>query len=466
MSKKKPAPRHSKPKQTEPGRQLPNPPGKKDPSSGSKTWFTIVFLAVLTYAAFYPSLKCEFTNWDDGTYVTENPLIWKLDGESVKNIFINPPEKRTESIFSWFTPVSLNYHPITMLSLAIDYKFSKLDPYRYHLVNVLFHILNTVLLFLFIRLFVKQLNQRTRGISFQPDPFNVALIVSALWAIHPMHVESVSWVAERKDVLYVFFFLLSCMQYLGWRDTKKTSKAVLCFVFFVCSCLSKGMGVVLPVVLVLMDWLLGETKTVKQLAHSVITKAHFFIASLAFGIIAYKIQSQGAIAAMETFSLFQRLTFGCYGFIMYIYKLLLPVDLSAFYPYPFTDAQGNIPAIYYASPFIVLTLAVTVLVLMRKTEFSGKVLAFGFAFYFVTIVLVLQFLSVGSVIMADRYSYLSYAGLFFMVGYFSNTPEKNIPKDSQRLWPGCCWRLPEYFLISPTSAARCGQMPRPCGPMR
>ncbi|TAL62406.1 MAG: tetratricopeptide repeat protein [Bacteroidetes bacterium] len=121
---------------------------------------------------------------------------------------------------------------------------------------------------------------------------------------------------------------------------------------------------------------------------------------------------------METFSIFQRLTFGCYGYLMYLYKLFLPIDLSAFYPYPFTDAAGNIPAIYYVSPFIVSALAGIIIFTMFKTTFIGKVLAFGFSFYFITIVLVLQFLSVGSVIMADRYSYLSYVGLFFVVGYF------------------------------------------------
>lgn len=415
MSKKKPSPKSIPGRPTDSKKQVSQNYGTLESGMSLRQWFAMAALVVVTWFAFYPSLKCEFTNWDDGTYVTENPMIWKLNGESIKEIFT--------------TPVSLNYHPITMLSLAIDYKFSKLDPYRYHLMNVLFHIVNVLLLFIFIQRFVQGLNKRQTGDSVRPDPFNLALIVSALWAIHPMHVESVTWVAERKDVLYVLFFFLSLLFYLpSVKGNNSLLRAGFCFLFFILSCLSKGMGVVLPVVLLLIDWFYGDAKTVKQIATSVLRKAHFFLAALAFGIIAFKIQSQGAIAAMETFSLFQRLTFGCYGFIMYIYKMLLPVDLSAFYPYPFTDAHGNIPGIYYASPFIVGALLVTIVALLFKTQFAGKVLAFGFGFYFVTIVLVLQFLSVGSVIMADRYSYLSYAGLFFMVGYFFEYVRKKYSK--------------------------------------
>ncbi|MBI3501064.1 MAG: tetratricopeptide repeat protein [Bacteroidetes bacterium] len=421
MSKKKPTPKNFSAKQAESKKTQPKIFSKKNSSDRQKKWIIIAALAAVTFIIFYPSLKCEFTNWDDGTYVTENPMIWKLDGKALKEIFT--------------TPVSLNYHPLTMLSLAIDYKFDKLNPYHYHLNNVLIHILNVILLFVFTEKFISGYNFRhTSGNEL--SPFNIALIVSALWAIHPMRVESVTWVAERKDVLYVFFFFLSLIFYLRWLDSKKISAAVFCFLFFICSCLSKGMGVVLPVVLVLIDWFYGETKTIKEFSRSVITKAHFFVAAIVFGFVAFKIQSQGAIAAMETFTLFQRLTFACYGFIMYIWKFFLPLNLSAFYPYPFTDAQGNIPAIYYASPFIVLVIAAAIIFLLWKEKnaatplgIAARVLAFGFSFYFIAVALVLQFISVGSVIMADRYSYLSYVGLLFMVGYFFEVVRNKFSKN-------------------------------------
>jgi protein O-mannosyl-transferase len=377
---------------------------------GIRSGYTFAALALLTFIVFYPSLRCGFTNWDDGTYITENPLIWSLDWKTIRDIFI--------------TPVSLNYHPLTVLSLALDYKIGKFDPYYYHLTNVLLHILNTFLTFIFIRLFIGAYNNRVSADTFRPDPFNLALIVSVLFAIHPMRVESVTWVAERKDVLYVFFFFLSLIFYLRGVERKGNSGMFFCFIFFICSCLSKGMGVVLPVILVLIDRFLdvgsfanNATGTLKQFSQSVLKKAHFFLIALLFGVIAYEIQSHGAIAALETFSLFQRLTFGSYGFIMYLVKLIAPVNLSAFYPYPFTDLHGNIPGIYYASPFIVLAIAATVFIVFKRNNTMGKFFVFGFLFYFTTIVLVLQFLSVGSVIMADRYSYLAYVGLFLIIGY-------------------------------------------------
>jgi len=412
MSKKKHPKKNSPPKQADNKKQQAKVSGKKESVSKQKQWLTLIVLAIVTFIVFFPSLKCEFTNWDDGTYVTEDPMIWKLDGHAIKEIFS--------------TPVSLNYHPLTMLSLAIDYTFDKLNPYYYHLNNVLIHILNTLLVFVFIQLLVRGYNQRVPPETFRANQFIVALITSVFWAIHPMRVESVTWVAERKDVLYMFFFLLSLIFYLRYLDEKKIKWMVICFLMFICSCLSKGMGVVLPVVLVLIDWFYGETKTFRKISQSIIKKAHFFIAAIIFGIVAFKIQSGGAIAAMGTFTLFQRLTFGCYGFIMYIWKLILPVNLSAFYPYPFTDAQGNIPNIYYASPFIVLTIALAIVFLMWKKPEAGKILAFGFAFYFIAVALVLQFVSVGSVIMADRYAYASYTGIFFIIGYFFDYVKKKV----------------------------------------
>ena len=431
MSKKKPAKKNFPPRPADEKKAQLKNPAKHTAPAGKKQWLALAALSVLTFVVFFPSLKCEFTNWDDGTYVTENPMIWKLDGRAIKEIFT--------------TPVSLNYHPLTILSLAIDYTFDKLNPYYYHLNNVLIHILNVLLVFFFIRIFLEGYNRRAVSESFRPDPFTVAFITAAFWAIHPMRVESVTWVAERKDVLYMFFFLLSMIFYLRFIEEKKTKWMIVCFLLFIGSCLSKGMAVVLPAVLILIDWFYGNTKTIKQFLHSLVRKLHFFITSIAFGIAAYYIQSHGAIAAFGTFSLFQRLTFGCYGFIMYLWKLILPFSLSAFYPYPFTDAQGNIPAIYYASPFIVLIMAAVIFFLLRKNQTIGKILVFGFAFYFITIALVLQFISVGSVIMADRYAYASYTGIFFIVGCFYDYVKKFFSSSVSTIFAGALIIIAGYF---------------------
>ncbi|MFH1005718.1 MAG: hypothetical protein V1781_09565 [Bacteroidota bacterium] len=124
-------------------------------SKQNKQWLILAGIAILTFISFYPSLNCGFTNWDDGTYVTENHLIWKLDVESIKKFFS--------------TPVSLNYHPLTMLTLAFDYKIDKLNPYYYHLNNVLLHVLNTLLVFIFISRFVSIYNKKKNNqMNFAP----------------------------------------------------------------------------------------------------------------------------------------------------------------------------------------------------------------------------------------------------------------------------------------------------------
>src|SRR4030065_289195 len=163
MSKKKFAQKVSPSKQADNKKKHQKASAKKNPSlkksfwtDKQKQWITLFIITVVTFAVFYPSLKCEFTNWDDGTYVTENPMIWKLDGPAIKEIFT--------------TPVSLNYHPLTLLTLAVDYTFDKLNPYYYHLNNVLIHILNVLLLFVFIHKFVEGHNRKASLETFRPDP--------------------------------------------------------------------------------------------------------------------------------------------------------------------------------------------------------------------------------------------------------------------------------------------------------
>src|ERR1051325_1099802 len=236
MSKKKPFSKTLHAKQAEVKKPQQKTSAATSLSHKRKTWIALAILAVITFFVFSPNDNVEFTNWDDGTYVSENPMIWKLDGKAIKEIFT--------------TPVSLNYHPLTMLSLAINYSYSGLHAKPYVITNNIIHILNVFLVFFFMQMLIVKYNQRTIS-SWKPNPFNLSLIVAALFALHPMRVESVTWIAERKDVLYVFFFLLSAIFYLRWRENKKTLTHALCFIFFICSCLSKGMGVVLPAVLVL-----------------------------------------------------------------------------------------------------------------------------------------------------------------------------------------------------------------------
>jgi hypothetical protein len=279
-------------------RATPHPPApkkklKKERDYSLLPWFCLV--AVLTAVCLWPMLKNEFTNWDDEFYVTNNPL---LRGPQWKRIF-------SEQVLG-------NYHPLTMLSYAFNFAISGLDPFSYLLVNYLFHIVNTLLVFYF-----------TWNISGK-NKF-IAAFVALVFGIHPMHVESVAWVAERKDVLYTFFFLLSLIQYWFFLTKAKKKNLVFCFLFFVLSLLSKPAAIVLPFVLFLLDYWYGQS-----LKKNIVFKIPFFALSILFGIITVSIQSSSAMAGLSVFSITDRLFFACYVLMTYFYRFFVPYPLSAF----------------------------------------------------------------------------------------------------------------------------------------
>ena len=361
-------------------------------AGGQSKWLPIIVAAAITlftYLIFSPSLKCDFAGeWDDKDYVTDNPLVVS-DHIPVKEIF--------------HTPVSLNYHPITMLTLAYNYQHGKLNPEVYHAWNVMLHVLNTLLVFLFVYMITRR-------------SLIMAAVVSVLFGIHPMHVESVTWVAERKDVLYVFFFMAGLTTYLKYIIDRKIIWYFITLILFILSCLSKAMAVVFPIILMLVDYYYSSEKSEIPLwkRASVLNKIPFFIVSLIIGMAAYRIQHEGNIMnAMELFTLPHRALFACFGAVMYIVKLLIPVNLSAFYSYPPYSAAKGLPAIINIAPVFILIIIGVICFFFRKK----KEVVFGALFYIVSVALVLQFISVGNAIMADRYTYLSSIGFFFIIAY-------------------------------------------------
>jgi len=353
----------------------------------------VILILVVVYICFSPalSLKKEFTNWDDPGYVMDQPLIKNLSKANINTLF--KPE----------TQVMLNYHPLTMITLAINYHYSKLNVRPYIRTNLFIHIINTLLVFVFLYL----LSQKRFWVG----------ALAALWfGIHPMHVESVAWVAERKDVLYCFFFLISCIAYIRYLEKEKWIYLAGVFVLFILSCLSKAMAVPLPLVLILIDFYYQRKINLKVIAE----KIPFLLLALWIGYNATKIQAAQAIAEYGIFTTIQRLMFAAYGFMMYWVKLFVPVHLSAFYPYPTTDATGGIPFIFNIAPFVAL-LIVTIpfwLLYKQQDKKNFRIYVFGMGFFILMLALVLQFISVGAAIMADRYSYLPYIGAFFMIAMF------------------------------------------------
>ncbi|MEO1212502.1 MAG: tetratricopeptide repeat protein [Bacteroidota bacterium] len=348
-------------------------------ASLKQSFSSLILVLLFSLFILLPSLDNEWVNWDDQEYVLENVLIHNLSFEHISDLF-----KSSE--------VQGNYHPITLLSLALDYRVSGKEALFYHFHNLLLHLLNTALVYIFIF----RLSQKNR----------IATISSLLFAIHPMHIESIAWISARKDVLYSFYFLLSLIIYLKYLSLKdrKALWYILTLVSFSLSILAKAMAVILPLILLLIDYLAGR----KDLKKMLIEKLPFFILSGIFGYLAILAQEEaGAVANPGSISFINSISTAAYSLLMYAGKALIPLHLSAFHPYP-VELGTSLPFFYYlTTPFLLL-----ILFFFRKALIQNKMLGFGIGFFVISLIPVLQFLPVGNAMHAERYTYIAYIGLF------------------------------------------------------
>lgn len=339
---------------------------------------SIAGLIALTLFAFYPCLDNEFTNWDDQEYILNNKMIKGFSIENIKQIFT-----------SFFIG---NYHPLAILSTSIDYSLGGLNPKIYHLTNVVLHLLNTLLAFRFILLLTTN-----QAVSF---------ITALLWAIHPMHVESVAWVSERKDVLYTLFFFAASISYQNFIKSGKYSYYLFTIFLFLLSLLSKGQAVVLTPVLFLIDYVQRRNWSKKVL----VEKIPFVLLSVVFGIVA--IYAQDKSINMVEMGTYKSVFYGCSNFLIYTYKAFLPINLSAFYPY-LLNSDGSVPLTVYLAPIA----CILVFILIYNLAKSDRIITFGVLFFMLTIFPVLQFIPVGRTMISERYTYVPYLGILLIVGH-------------------------------------------------
>src|SRR5262245_11928828 len=351
----------------------------------------VILILAATAVCFSPALsgRKQFTNWDDPGYVTAQPLVRSLA----------PANLRT--IFSPDSDVVLNYHPLTVLSLALDYWRGGLDVRAYATTNLGLHVVNTLLVFVF-------LHRLTDG-SF------VVSALSAFWfGIHPMHAESVAWISARKELLYTLFFVASCYAYLGYLAAGGAGWLAVSFVLFVLSCLSKATAVPLPLVLVLLDFVRGR----KPSRRMVLEKIPFLAVSIVVGVLSVRIQGEGALVFGE-FTAPERVLLAGYAFVMYWVKLLVPSRLSPFYPYPLAADGSHVGGIFWVFPAIALLIVVAPLVFTSVWDARRfRTATFGMGLFTLSVAPVLQLVPVGSAIMADRYTYLSSVGAFLLIASF------------------------------------------------
>ncbi len=344
-------------------------------------------IALITFVFFSTCLNNQLTNWDDLGYVIYNQYIKDSSTQGILNIF-----KLSSTVMG-------NYHPLTILTYAIEYSYCGLKPWLYHFDSVILHVITTIVVFFFVKLLTK------RTIA--------AIIAALLFGIHPMHVESVAWVAGRKDILYGLFYMLSCICYIYYARTQNNKRFfwyIAVIIFFAISLLSKSVGVTLPVILLLIDYFEKRKINIFLL----IEKIPHFALSLLFGLLSITAQKQvGALGTLDvTYTPIERLALGNYALITYIWKAILPIGLCNFYPYP-EKVNNALPGIY----FIYILFVLAVLFLIWKYARKNTMIIFGFLFFLINIVLLLQFIPVGGCIMSDRYGYIPYLGFFIIIGW-------------------------------------------------
>jgi tetratricopeptide (TPR) repeat protein len=374
-----------------------------------------VFLAAIVWAVFGQTVQYEFVNFDDGLYVYENAEV--AGGLTLKGVA------------AMFTHVECNfYHPLTMISLMLNHQLHGLQPGGYHLVNVLFHTLSVILLFLILR--------RMTGFTWR------SAFAAAVFAIHPLRVESVAWVAERKDVLSGFFFMLTIGAYVRYVQRQSRGEGqgaraqaapaldprlatldyCLMLLFFALGLMSKSSLVTLPFVLLLLDyWPLGRFggKTVADgksasrrgnfsvLARLVVEKVPLFALSVAASVMTVIAEGK-AVAPTKGLPLVDRVGNPIMSYVIYLRQMVCPAGLAPFYPYSPKDL------------FVwKIVLALVLLVAVSAAALAGwrkrPYLLVGWLWYLGMLVPMIGIMRVGQFVRADRFTYLSQIGLYLLL---------------------------------------------------
>ncbi len=369
---------------------------------------TAAVIALVTLCLYLPALQNGFTNWDDDGYVTNNPSIRSFDAPMITWAFTQFYEA--------------NWHPLTWISHSLDVALWGMNPAGHHLTSIVLHAANT---FLVILLILHLLHIAESRRPYFHD--NRALLIAAaaagiLFGIHPLHVESVAWIAERKDLLCALFFLLSLLAYAKYAESSRDDHSlfrkfgskpyVLALSLFALAVMSKPMAVTLPVILLVLDWFpfgrLNDSKTLKTAAAE---KVPFFLISLASAVLTVLAQrSEGTIMSMGKLPLLPRLFVSMKVLMLYLWKMALPLDLVPFYPYP--KDVSLLTFDYLLSIALVLGITAAAAAAARKQKLWLAL----WAYYGITLLPVLGIVQVGSQEMADRYTYLPSIGPFLLAG--------------------------------------------------
>ncbi|MDD5284671.1 MAG: tetratricopeptide repeat protein [Desulfuromonadaceae bacterium] len=351
----------------------------------------LLLIAGLTAAVFWPVLYNDFISYDDTDYVTLNMMV--RQGLTLKGL-----------VWSFTAFHAGNWHPLTWLSHMLDVELFNLNPLGHHATSLLFHLLNSALLCALL--------QRLTGFLGR------SMIVALLFAIHPLHVESVAWISERKDVLSTLFWLLTMWAYASYSEKPGLKRYLPVVALFALGLMAKQMLVTLPVVLLLMDyWPLkrltpsdgGDKINLSDLKIILIEKIPLFLISAAASLVTIRAQdSAGALAHGDAESLLLCAGNAFISYLKYIGNMLWPVDLALFYPF---EPSAVTPLKVAGSVLLLALISALVIAWGKKRPY----LIFGWFWYLITLLPVIGFIRIGGQALADRYTYIPLTGLILMI---------------------------------------------------
>jgi protein O-mannosyl-transferase len=371
-------------------------------------------VSLVTFAVYLAALRNDFVNWDDDANVYDNIHIRSLGAE----------------FFRWaFTDVSMSlWQPVVWISHAVDYFLWGLRPAGYHFTNILLHTINTALVvYLVVRLLelAKEVNARA-GISSLLDERAMLIaagVAGTLFGLHPLHVESAAWVTGRTDLLATLFFLLSVLAYLGYASADeqpapvrermplyRNGRYLLSLFWCILALASKPVAITLPAVLLILDWYPLKRSRASKTA-VIVEKLPFVAASLAATALAFWGQAATRNLALSLEApFFSRILVAAKALVLYLGKMVFPVSLSPFYPYP-TDVSF-FSFDYFAALLLVFVITAACILSLHR----HKVLPAAWAYFLITLLPVLGLVKVRSAFMADRYTYLPSLGPFLVMG--------------------------------------------------
>ncbi len=371
-------------------------------------------LAGLTLVIYWQVSGHDFIKYDDPVYVTEEEHVMAgLSKQSLKWV--------------WTSSVCANWHPLTVLSHMLDVQWFGANPGRHHLTSVFFHVTNTLLLFLV-------LSQMT-GAVWRPA------FAAALFAVHPLHVESVAWIAERKDVLSFFFAMLALWAYKKYSKRPCLKNYLMIILWYACGLMSKPMLVSFPLLLLLLDhWPLSRKFSKKYL---IFEKAPFFLLA-GFSCLITLDSQHDAMKSLEQFSIHVRIKNAVVSYVRYIGKTIWPAKLALVYPHPGADISR---VLFLVSLILLISATGVSLYFFKKRSYIFT----GWFWFLISLVPVIGLVQVGDQALADRYMYLPSVGLFFIMawGIAEWIPSRSIAAGLAVVvilfFSGMAWRQTSYW---------------------